>query len=101
MELLTVQDAAERMGVSAKAIYYSLGHGKLTTHRQYGKILVDASELALYKPRSHPSRAQAAATGRRVLTSRGMLTGLPGSVDEFLARKHEDTQRELAREARR
>jgi hypothetical protein len=72
MELLTVQDAAERAGVTVKAIYYSLGHGKLTRHKQYGKILVDLDELAKYRPRGHGGVTRSPAADTHRLFAEGM-----------------------------
>ncbi len=51
MELISVSNAASRAGVTTKAIYYSLEHGKLTRHKQYGKLLIDFDELSRYQPR--------------------------------------------------
>jgi len=87
MELLSVQEAAKRIGVTNKAIYYSLYHGKLTAHRKYGRVLVDASEIDRYKPRAHSAKQPQAVVSQRVLTGRGFLSQTPGSTDEFMARK--------------
>ncbi|HEY3329102.1 MAG TPA: helix-turn-helix domain-containing protein [Capsulimonadaceae bacterium] len=85
MELMSVQEAAKKAGVTAKAIYYSIHNGKLTPHRQYGRVLVDVSEVENYKPRAHPLRTVSPV--KRVLTGRGFLVGEPGVVDDFIARK--------------
>lgn len=50
MGMLTVQDAAERLHVSPKAIYAALADGRLTRHEQYGRVLVDEKEVENYTP---------------------------------------------------
>jgi excisionase family DNA binding protein len=54
--LITVQEAAARLKVTSKAIYYALTEGNLTRHEQYGRILVDEEEVARYKPIAGGSR---------------------------------------------
>lgn len=56
MELITVQDAAARLSVTPKAVYYAIEAGSLTKHEQYGRVLVDAAEVANYRPRGYRDR---------------------------------------------
>lgn len=51
-----MQEAATRAGVSEKAIYYAIQAGNLTRHEQFGRVLLDASEVANYKPRAGAGR---------------------------------------------
>jgi hypothetical protein len=81
MELLTVQEAASRAGVSAKAIYYHINHGQFTRHSQFGKVLVDAEEVAVYRPRASSAASPGALRGF------GLLSELPGSSRTFMKRK--------------
>lgn len=52
MTLITVQEAASRLGISAKALYYAITEGKLTRHEQFGRVLLDEKEVSAYKPRA-------------------------------------------------
>lgn len=79
MELITVTEAASRLGVRREAIYYSIRQGKLTAHRDFGRVLVEAEQVAAYRPRRDIKR--------KTLRGRGYLAGRQGSVDEFIARK--------------
>lgn len=56
MELITVQDAAGQLKVSPKAVYYALTEGKLTRHEQFGRVLLDKSEVLAYQPRAGADR---------------------------------------------
>jgi excisionase family DNA binding protein len=56
MGLITVQEAASRLNVTSKAIYFAISDGKLTRHEQYGRILLDEEEVARYKPIAGPER---------------------------------------------
>ena len=64
MALITVQEAAERLSVTPKAIYYALREGKLTKHEQYGRTLVDEGEVANYTPIAGPDRPSKRRTKR-------------------------------------
>jgi len=44
-EMLTVQEAAKRKGVTDARVYQWLADGRLTRHERYGRTLVDVSEL--------------------------------------------------------
>jgi excisionase family DNA binding protein len=87
MELLSVKEAAERAGVTSKAIYYSISHGKLTAHKKYGRVLVDALEVDKYSPRAISNTRSGPVGNQRLLTGRGFLAQAPGSTEEFMARK--------------
>lgn len=53
--MLTVQEAAERKGVTDVRVYQWLAEGRLTKHEKYGRTLVDAAELdALQELRRGP-----------------------------------------------
>lgn len=56
MELITVQEAAAQLNVSPKAVYYALTESKLTRHEQFGRVLLDRSEVVAYKPRAGADR---------------------------------------------
>ncbi len=81
MELLTVNEAAERIGVTPKAVYYQINHGKFTRHTEYGKVLVDATEVSRYIPRKRSTRISGPLKGY------GLLAGKPGGTQTFMARK--------------
>jgi excisionase family DNA binding protein len=59
MNLITVQEAAQRLNVTDKAIYSALANGSLTRHEQWGRVLVDAEEVAAYTPRAYRDRPRA------------------------------------------
>ena len=44
-EMITVQDAAKRRGVTDARVYQWLAEGRLTRHERFGRVLVDAGEL--------------------------------------------------------
>jgi excisionase family DNA binding protein len=50
MTLITVQEAAERLKVTPKAVYFAIKDGKLTAQKQYGRVLVDEDQVAGYTP---------------------------------------------------
>lgn len=50
MALITVQEAADRLKVTPKAVYWAIKDGKLTSQKQYGRLLVDEDEVAGYTP---------------------------------------------------
>ena len=56
MEFTTVQDAADRLQVSPKAIYYALAENKLTRHEQFGRVVLDKAEVESYQPRAGANR---------------------------------------------
>ena len=56
MEFVTVQDAATILKVSPKAIYYALTENKLTRHEQFGRVVLDKSEVEAYQPRAGANR---------------------------------------------
>ncbi len=53
---MTVQDAAVMLNVSPKAIYYLLAKGKLTRHEQFGRVVLEKAEIAVYQPRAGVGR---------------------------------------------
>lgn len=53
MDLITVQEAVERLNMTRSAVYQALASGKLTRHERYGKVLLDAAEVAVYKPNNY------------------------------------------------
>jgi excisionase family DNA binding protein len=44
-EMITVQDAAKRKGVSDARVYQWLADGRLTRHEKFGRVVVDVGEL--------------------------------------------------------
>jgi hypothetical protein len=87
MELLTVQEAAARAGVTTKAIYYSLGIGKLTAYSQFGRVLVNVEELSRYKPRRKQLGKSQIKISIAHPSARGRFAHLLSPVDEFIANK--------------
>jgi excisionase family DNA binding protein len=54
-ELITVQVAAERKGVTDARVYQWIKEGRLTKYEQFGRVLIDASEIeALQAQRRGP-----------------------------------------------
>lgn len=51
-----MQEAADILKVSPKAIYYALTENKLTRHEQYGRLLLDKEEVKTYSPRAGVDR---------------------------------------------
>jgi excisionase family DNA binding protein len=82
MEMITVTEAARRIGVRREAIYYKIKVGALKAHREYGNILLEAADIDAYKPRAHASRRQS--------RSYGLLANRGRSVDDFMRRKQEE-----------
>lgn len=64
LELLTIKQAAERLKISDKAVYYAVQTGKLTRHEQYGKVLVSTEEVDAYKPRAFDGMPAGRSAGR-------------------------------------
>jgi excisionase family DNA binding protein len=56
MELLTIQEAMEKLKISRSAIYQAMEAGKLTRHEMYGKPLLDADEVARYRPNNYKDK---------------------------------------------
>lgn len=56
MELITIQEAMQRLNISRSAIYQALETGKLTRHEMYGKPLLDAAEIASYRPNNYKEK---------------------------------------------
>lgn len=59
LKFITVQEAADRLSITPKAVYYAIAEGKLTRHEQYGRVLLNEAEVAAYVPRGgndRPSR---------------------------------------------
>jgi len=67
--LLTVQDAARRIGVSESAIRNATLEGRLPFVRMYGRKLIDPTELGAYQQRTQPDGVKA--TGRPKKTQEG------------------------------
>jgi hypothetical protein len=44
-EMITVQDAAKRKGVTDARVYQWLSEGRLTRHERFGRVVVDSGEL--------------------------------------------------------
>ena len=68
MELMTVQEAAAILRVSPKAVYYAVTENKLTRHEQFGRVLLNKTEVEAYQPRAgadRPSRRQDNAARKR------------------------------------
>lgn len=55
-ELLTVQEAAEWLGVGDTAVRNAMLRGRLPFVRRYGRKLIALPELAAYKERTRPGR---------------------------------------------
>jgi len=72
MEFVTVRDAADRAGVTVKAIYYSLEHGRLTRHEKFGRLVVDLDELLRYSPRGRAIDIPSPAADTHRLFAEGM-----------------------------
>ena len=53
MEYLTIQETMRRLNISRQAVYNAIGRGALTAHKKYGKTLLDAAEVAIYKPNNY------------------------------------------------
>ena len=81
MELLTVKEAAGRAGTTPKAIHACISAGEVTRHMHSGRVLVDADEVAGYVSRKGWMKAA------QQLRSYGILSGIPGSSQSFMARK--------------
>lgn len=65
-DLITVQEAAARLDMTTKGVYFALREGLLTRYEQYGRIVLDAAEVAAYVPRGgagRPSKRQAQGSG--------------------------------------
>lgn len=60
MEFLTVQEAASKLSVSPKAVYYALTERKLTRHEMFGRVVLDSAEVEAYRPRAGAGRLQPA-----------------------------------------
>lgn len=52
--LLTVQEAAKKIGVSESAIRNATLDGRLPSVWRYGRKLIDAGELEAYRERTQP-----------------------------------------------
>ena len=48
MPLLTIKEAAQRLGVSYQAVYHAINHGRLASVTLYGKRLVEETDVAAY-----------------------------------------------------
>jgi hypothetical protein len=81
MELVAVQEAASRAGVTPKAIYYQINRGELTRHSQFGRVLVNLAEVERYKPRT------ALPGSPKRLVGYGILAGLSGGSQSLIDRK--------------
>ncbi len=53
-ELLTVQEAAQRLGVRDTAVRNAMYQGRLPFVEKYGRKLIKPSHLEAYKQRAHP-----------------------------------------------
>lgn len=56
MELITITEAMARLNVTRSTIYQALERGALTRHEQYGKPLLDAAEVAAYRPNNYQGK---------------------------------------------
>jgi predicted site-specific integrase-resolvase len=56
LNMLRVQEAMKKLGISRTALYDAMAAGKLKYVVQYGKRLFDERSLAEYVPRSYPNR---------------------------------------------
>jgi excisionase family DNA binding protein len=81
MGLITVQEAAVRLKVTVKALYYLLSEGKLTRHEQFGRTLVDEDEVTAYKPRGGGERPTRAAKKAESFTDPNKPTNPNNDVD--------------------
>jgi len=54
--LLTVQDAAKRLGVGETAIRNALLRGRLPYQVQYGRKLIRLADLETYRQKARPGR---------------------------------------------
>ena len=96
-ELLTVQEAARLKNVHPKAIYYGLAEGKLTRHEQYGRILLDAAEVAAYQPRAGGLRGK---LGQAPVDQPRPLSATAALFASWEAEDTTDDPEELARRQR-
>ena len=55
--MLTVQEAAKRLGISRAAMYYAMASGKLKYVEKYGKRLLSEQSVAAYRPRVYRKRS--------------------------------------------
>ena len=55
-DMMTVKEAAERLGVSRAAIYEAMAAGKLKYVEKYGKRLLYEKSVAVYSPRAYRDR---------------------------------------------
>jgi hypothetical protein len=53
LDLITIVEAARRLKLSRQSVYEAIWGGRLTRHERYGKMLVDAAEIAAYKPNNY------------------------------------------------
>jgi len=51
--MLTVQEAAKKIGISRAALYDAMAAGKLKYTIKYGKRLLDERSVAAYVPRNY------------------------------------------------
>lgn len=58
MEFLTIQEAMAKLNITRSALYQALDKGKLTRYEQYGKPLLDADEVARYRPNNYQGKRQ-------------------------------------------
>jgi excisionase family DNA binding protein len=56
--MLTVQEAAKKLGISRTALYYAMAAGKLKYVEKYGKRLLSEKAIAAYTPRPYRSRGR-------------------------------------------
>lgn len=89
--LLTVKQAAEKLQVSPNTIRHWLKTGRIPG-RKFGRVyrLVEGE---LDKPAAEPTNLVPPPPGMRK-SAFGAFSHVPGSVDDFMRRKHEENERE-------
>jgi len=64
---LTIQEAAQRLGVSESAIRNATLQGRLPFTKKYGRKLVSVQDLEAYRERAHGNEPVGAGRPRRVV----------------------------------
>jgi excisionase family DNA binding protein len=99
--LYTPEEVAETLRVTRRAVYDWLKTGRLRGLRAGNRWRIRAEDVEAFtqadRSEGGPAAETAAKRAARVDAAFGKFAGLPGSVDEFLRRKHEDIEWENRR----
>ena len=100
-KLYTPEEVAETLRVTRRAVYEWLKTGRLRGVRAGNRWRIRPEDVEAFTQADRNDRRAAmdtaAARAARVDAAFGKFAGFPGSVDEFLRRKHEDIEWENRR----